>query len=181
MEGARDLHLWKKFSIFFEIGERGDEYKFNNYIGYPSKEGNEFFQYQQRKSLGQSVVLIHILDQEGSLKRKITLKLPATRGRGNRYVYFRGLDDEGNIYLNVAYESLKKEGGEVIMWKYNREGKLLASIEITAPIEINGRIPSRYTRTFVDYRITGEGDIYRMFPFKDAVRIVKYTRSTRRL
>lgn len=176
-----DMFERKKFSRFFEIGESGYEYKQNNYIGFQSRDGTEYFQYQERQSWRQEVGVIHVLDREGALKRKILLKFPATRARGDRYVYFRGLDDEGNIYLDVGYKSLKKEGWEELMWKYDREGRLVASIDIAASIETNNRIPSRYTRTFVDFRITGKGDIYRMFPLKEAVRIVKYIRSTRRL
>jgi hypothetical protein len=176
-----DMFERKKFSRFFEIGESGYEYKQNNYIGFQSRDGTEYFQYQERQSWRKEVGVIHVLDREGALKRKIMLKFPETHAHGDRYVYFRGLDDEKNIYLDVGYKSLKKEGWEELMWKYSKGGKLLASIDIAAPIEINGKIPLDYTRIFVPYRITGEGDIYRMFPLKDAVRIVKYTPSTRRL
>jgi hypothetical protein len=164
----------KYFSRFFEIGEGGDEYNKNHYIGFQSRDGTEYFQFQKRKSLSQEVGVIHILDRKGALKRKILLKFPEPQARSERYVYFRGLDEKENIYIEATFQT-SAEGWEELIWKYNGKGELMASIDVAAPVKVNGSLSEDYARRFLKYRITDKGDIYRMFLFKDAVKIVKCT------
>lgn len=165
-------------SRFFQISEKGTKNKTNNYIGHQAKNCIDYFLFSPKESTPLKSV-INILNHEGVLKKKIILRLPEFKNNDEHYVYFYGLDDETNIYLKVAYENLRKRGWEEIILKYTVGGELMALVNLTAPIEINGEVPSPYTLPFVRHRIMANGDIYYMFPLKHVFQIIKYAKNKR--
>lgn len=166
---------------FYQIGEKGNEWRENYYEGYISRDRNEF--YRVRK-INWQVVSVEIFDKKGSFQRAFTVNLLK-----KAYVYYTGCDNGGNVYLNVGFrEPIKTEEGfysDEFIWKYNREGKILAKINLFNPLgEFSSKINLLdipriylYADDFISLRVTSKGDIYWMTSFKnEGLKIFKYSK-----
>jgi len=153
---------------FYQIGKNGDEYKNNNYIGYQSKDGKEYYLLGGIvKSSSEVERYILVFNRKNELQREIRTGL----FKGD-LPYFSGFDKNDNIYLEIQYTG---EGSGIEIRKYDREGKLLAVLEVSELAEKNDFI-WWYTRIFKKQRVSENGDVYLMFSDIKEIKIYKYSK-----
>ena len=166
-------------SRFYEIGKNGSEWKTNSYNGHISRDKKEFYFVKGVDLLTQK---IQILDRSGKIQKEFPVKLSQ-----KAYVYYRGCDKEGNIYLSIGYrDSVKmKEGNsDKFIFKYNKNGILLTEIDLFSPLRkffkddelfIIPRI-YLYANDFKYFRVSDNKDIYWMATFEnEGLKIFKYS------
>ena len=178
-----EIESYKKGCRFYQIGKTGEEWKENNYKGFISKDGQEYYKI---KGIDWQTALVQISNKKGLLQREFQVKLPQ-----KAYVYYKGCD-KGNIYLDVAFEhgSIWDEDSYLdhFIWKYSKEGKLIAKVDrsillrelfkdqkqiILSKSGTNGH----YADYFINSRVNSEGNIYWLTTFKnEGLKIFKYSK-----
>ena len=169
-----------KGSRFYQIGKNGDEWKENNYFGFISKDGKEYY---RTKSIDQYHRSIQTLDVNGKLQKEFIIKLLQ-----KAYVYYYGCDEKKNIYLNVAFEHRDENDGyyfDEFIWKYNKKGDMVSNIDVLSflrkkhNVNDNKLLPDySYAWAPINYvRVDNIGNIYYMFTFKnEGLEIFKYSK-----
>lgn len=152
---------------FYQIGRNGDEWKNNNFLGHFSKNGEYYLLNGIKKGETREKRYISVLNKNNKLQREIKIELPK-----NGLMYFFGLDRDNNIYLEIQYTG---EGSGIEIRKYNREGKLLAILEVSELAKKNDFI-WWYTRIFKKQRVSEKGDVYLMFSDIKEIKIYKYSK-----
>lgn len=165
---------------FYQIGPNGDEWKTNSYVGNITRDKKGFYFI---KGIDWLTRKVQILDRSESVQKEFTVKLPQ-----KAYVYYYG-SDENNIYLNIGYKDFieTKEGiSDEFVFKYDKKGTLLAKFDLFVPLrkffsddEILA-IPKLYlyANDFINVRISKNGEMHRMFSFKDkGIMIFKYSKT----
>lgn len=171
-------------SRFYEIGKNGDEWKTNSYNGNISRDKKGFY---FTGGTDWPTRTVQIKNRMGSIQKEFAVKLSK-----RAYVYYRGCDDEGNIYLDIGYEygSIWDNDSYIdhFIWKYNKKGRLIMEIDRSIPLQKLFKKPKEeiltvesgyngyYTQEFKRMRITNSGDIYWMTTFEnEGLKIFKYS------
>ena len=168
-----EIEDYFKGDKFYQIGKNGDEWKNNNYIGYPLSNKNEYCSVGSLKK-GETWKKRHlsIFDKNDKLKREFEIELSR-----DGFIYFRGIDKGNNLYLEIQYS---EGSGDNEIRKYNQSGSLLAVVDVkkflkTKLEEINNN-KDAYVNYFKNFQISGNGDIYAMFSFEnEGLKIFKYS------
>jgi len=154
--------------IFYQIGKEGDEWKDNNYVGYSSNNGTEYYLMGgkvEKTEVTERDILI--LNKDDLFQRAFDLKLSR-----DGFPYFVGLDKKNNIYLEIQYADGSSDNE---IRKYNQKGGLLAVIDIKEVPKINNFI-SNYTLMFKKQEVSQNEDIYLMYSDIEEIKIYKYSK-----
>jgi len=177
----------KKGCRFYQIGKTGEGRKGNNYKGFISKDGEEFYKLYHRDKKSR---FVKIMNKDGELQKKFVVEFSQellSKSSNKGYVYYKGCDKE-NIYLNVAFEHGSTNEGfyfDEFIWKYNRNGNLLSQIDILEPLRKmynvtdNKFIPEYFyiSAPLVEARVDTGGNFYYVTTFKnEGLKIFKYSK-----
>lgn len=171
-------------SRFYEIGKNSDEWKTNSYNGNITRDKKGFYSIG---GIGWSTHTVQIKDRSGKIQNEFVVKLSQ-----KAYVYYRGYDEEGNVYLDIGYGhgSIWDDDSYVdhFIWKYNKNGELITEIDRSIPLQELFKKPKSkiltvesgcngyYTRQFRRTRITNSEEIYWMTTFEnEGLKIFKYS------
>jgi len=171
---------------FYQIGPDGDEWKTNSYIGNITRDKKGFYFIEGVDWLTRKV---QTLDRSGSFQKEFTIKLPQ-----KAYVYYKGSDKEGNIYLDVGFEfgSIWDDNSYIdhFIWKYNIDGKLLTEIDRSIPLQelfekqkneiltVKSGFNGYYASGPINTKVSAKEDIYWMASFGNKGLIIfKYSKT----